>query len=823
MTVGVAAAAVVALLGGPAAAAFAAPTSAPSSAPVTAPTPNEGPIAGGTHVTVPGPPGVTFTALSSGSLHTLGLGTDGNAYSWGYNYEGQLGNGTNARAATPVRVAAPDGVVFTVLDAGGSFSVGLADDGSVYAWGEGVEGQIGNGTTANVNVPTRVELPGDVRAVQVDAGEYNVLALGTDGQVYGWGKNSHGQLGLGDGATAWKQLVPALTQTPTGVTFSSISTGSYHSLALTADGQAYAWGNNTQLELGQTGVNRINVPTPVPMPSGVRYSQVSAGGAYSTGIGDDGAIYSWGSNFDGQLGNDTTVGSVVPVKAHAPNGVTFVAAEASGFRPQNEGTRAEAGGYHTVAIGSDGATYAWGRNSEGQLGTGTLDDSNIPVPVKTPAGVAFVQAGAGTFSSVGLTPEGYAYGWGYNPLGQVGNPAGAKPFVLEPLRVAMDTEVTGITFDGLDGTELTPVGDGTWAVVTPAHAAGPVDVVVSWKQLSRDRSPIVFADGYTYLAPSVGVTGTKLVAGVVSGAATLPAADPSNWEITATAGSDVRVLSGTGSAALEREKTYTLGERLSATADPAAQLDRYLQRGDISCVDGAGETLPATVFGPAAGTLTLPAENPGISLAEPIACELTNQTAHASLVTRIGDGSTAAPAAGWGLQLDHADDTFDVQLSGAAVANVALPASYKLAAAAPAGVSVTGIERLSLDTAECVDAALDPASAPGSCWVKVSGNATAADVSLPQGAHSVFRVTAAKNTVTPPEKPDTGKQGKPDKPDTGKPDKPETGKPEQPTPDTELATTGGATQWPLLAAAAALLLGGLAVWVASRRPVSAAE
>src|SRR5690554_5860701 len=124
------------------------------------PAPDNGPVTGGTTVMVPEPAGVTFTSIISGDYHSVALGSDGNAYAWGYNTRGQLGDGTNTESNTPVQVQAPAGVTFTSVSAGDLHSVALGSDGNAYAWGYNFYGQLGDGTNTGSNTP--VQVLGDV-------------------------------------------------------------------------------------------------------------------------------------------------------------------------------------------------------------------------------------------------------------------------------------------------------------------------------------------------------------------------------------------------------------------------------------------------------------------------------------------------------------------------------------------------------------------------------------------------------------------------------------------------------------------------------------
>ncbi|MFV0432952.1 MAG: hypothetical protein ACK5LO_03060 [Leucobacter sp.] len=434
------------------------------------PAPDNGPVAGGTTVAVPAPV-LTFTEISAGGLHTLAIGSDGNTYAWGWNLFGQLGDGTNTDSTAPVRVQAPAGVTFTRVSAGDQHSLALGDDGNTYAWGYNNNGQLGNGTNTDSSVPVQVST-GGVTLEQIDAGSTHSLALGDDGNAYAWGFNAQGQLGNG---TNTDSNVPVQVSTG-GVTLHHISTRGYYSVALGNDGNAYAWGANTSGQLGNGTNTNSNVPVAIQR-GGVGYLSIEAGDFHAVALGDDGNTYAWGQNTLGQLGNGTNTDSNVPVAVQT-GGTAY--------------TRISIGGAHTLAYDAAGNLYAWGMNNAGQLGNGTTANSNLPVSFSPPAGVTFAEVSAGALHSAALGVDGNVYEWG-----QIAGTSNTAPTLFAPIIV-----VTGVTFDGLAGASLTDNGDGTWSVDTPAHSAGPVDVVVSWTLNGVAQTPVTYTDGFTYYAPA---------------------------------------------------------------------------------------------------------------------------------------------------------------------------------------------------------------------------------------------------------------------------------------------------------------------------------
>ncbi|MCA0379970.1 MAG: hypothetical protein LCH36_11140 [Actinobacteria bacterium] len=238
----------------------------------------------------------------------------------------------------------------------------------------------------------------------ISAGSGHSLAISADGNTYAWGDNQHGQLGDG---TSSNRYAPVLVQAPAGVTFTSIDGGGIHSLAIGSDGNTYAWGDNRYGQLGDGTSSNRYAPVLVQTPVGVTFTSISAGYYYSLAIGSDGNTYAWGDNSKGQLGDGTTTNRNVPALVQAPAGVTF--------------TSVSAGYESSLALGSDGNTYAWGNNGSGLLGDGTTTNRNVPVLVQAPAGVTFTSVTTGLSASGAIGSDGNTYAWGPGSRGQLGN------------------------------------------------------------------------------------------------------------------------------------------------------------------------------------------------------------------------------------------------------------------------------------------------------------------------------------------------------------------------------------------------------------------
>ena len=255
--------------------------------------------------------GITnWNQVSAGGAHSLGLTDDGIAYAWGYNGNGQLGNHfLSVPRSSPVTVIG--GITnWRQVSAGNVHSLGVTDDGIAYAWGGGFQGRLGTGNTLARSSPVSV-VGGITNWRQVSAGEQHSLGVTDDGIAYAWGNDGNGRLGIG-GTLARSSPVSVVG----GITnWNQVSAGGAHSLGLTDDGIAYAWGSGSSGRLGDDTTD--NKSSPVTVIGGItNWSQVSAGGAHSLGLTDDGIAYAWGENFTaGELGDNTRVRRSSPVTA----------------------------------------------------------------------------------------------------------------------------------------------------------------------------------------------------------------------------------------------------------------------------------------------------------------------------------------------------------------------------------------------------------------------------------------------------------------------------------------------------------------------------
>ncbi|MGE5364504.1 MAG: T9SS type A sorting domain-containing protein [Bacteroidota bacterium] len=327
--------------------------------------------------------GKTLTAIAMGLYHTVALDSDGKVYAWGDNNNGQLGNGNNSNSRVPVAVTIDKKI--TSIAAGSMHAVALAEDGTVYAWGNNYYGQLGDGSTTNRNVPVAVNTSGELngkKIIAIAGGQEYTVALDNDGKVYAWGTNSLGQLG-NDQKYVEKNSLPVAvyigTSTSKGELYdkkvTAIAAGQSHTVALADNGKVYAWGLCGNGPLGN-GISTNEIMTkPVAVNTtgelyGKTITAIAAGSSHTIALDDNGKVYTWGYNAYGQLGNNSTTNSAVPVAVNTTgelNGKTI--------------TAIAAGQSHTVALDDKGKVYTWGYNANGQLGNNSTTNSSVPVAV----------------------------------------------------------------------------------------------------------------------------------------------------------------------------------------------------------------------------------------------------------------------------------------------------------------------------------------------------------------------------------------------------------------------------------------------------------
>ena len=334
--------------------------------------------------------------------------------SWGFNNEGDLGDGTTTDRSLYGDIKMANDV--TQVAAGYYFGLALRSDGTVWAWGDNGSGQLGDGTTTDRSTPGRVLGPDGV-VTQVAAGAMS-LALLSDGTVWEWG-------------SGW--LIPVPVPGLTGVT--KISAGSSFNLALRSDGTVWAWGQNDRGQLG----NGTTVPamTPVKVTGLSHVTGIAAGynaavATATNGISAATSVWTWGANDHGQLGDGTLADHLTPERITGI-GTVYLAGVTAGL-------------WTGAVLGTDGSVWGWGDDSVGQLANAP-SSSPVTRPVNMlAAGSGITQLSAGHGHMLALKSNGTVLAWGGNQGGQLG--IGSKAPVTGPVQVTGLTAATQVAAGG---------------------------------------------------------------------------------------------------------------------------------------------------------------------------------------------------------------------------------------------------------------------------------------------------------------------------------------------------------------------------------------
>lgn len=356
-------------------------------------------------------------------------GTGTQISGFGRNDFGQLGNGELGNPDWPApRIREVVNLSNVVQVSGGQWhSIALKSDGTVWAWGRNDMGQLGQGDGA-IYPPEALQVPILTDIVAISAGGSHNMALKADGTVWLWGANDNSQLGnaVPPDVGAWGS--PVMFPANQLKCVVAIAAGYTTSFALKTDGTVVGWGRELYDELGNgPGLTITKNPIPVMQLSNV--TDIVSGNHHVLALRNDGTVWSWGRNIEGELGDGTNDPRDTPVQVPGLTGVT----------------RVRAGVYHSLAIAGGGTAWAWGLNG-GKLGNGTTESSNVPVQ---PFGVSPVLDLDGDyFTSIFLRANGTVWTCGANDNGALGTAAG-PPLVLPQQVAAIPFQVTRV-FSGYE-------------------------------------------------------------------------------------------------------------------------------------------------------------------------------------------------------------------------------------------------------------------------------------------------------------------------------------------------------------------------------------
>lgn len=359
-------------------------------------------------------PVASFRAIAAGGVHSLGIKSDGTLWAWGRGDSGQLGDGcvfgqTCFDRLTPQQVGIDN--TWSAVSAGTVHSAAIKG-GTLWVWGDNSSGQIGSGcvgsTCLYISTPTQITT--GTTWASVATGGFFTVAIKTDGTLWAWGGNTSGQ--LGDGCSVGvspcaAKLTP--TQVGTATNWAAVAAGAEHVIALKTDGTIWAWGDNTYSQLGNGASGAAVNSVPVQIGTATDWKSIAAGDLHSLAIKTNGTLWAWGSNGAGQLGIACTT-CTSPMQVGIDTNWKDV----------------DCGFALTIALKTDGTVWTWGR-----IATSTGASSSVPLQVGTGSAWSNISAGGGGgYSGVGgghflalenATPSGHRLmSWGANLNGALG-------------------------------------------------------------------------------------------------------------------------------------------------------------------------------------------------------------------------------------------------------------------------------------------------------------------------------------------------------------------------------------------------------------------
>lgn len=327
------------------------------------------------------------------------------------------------------------------ISAGEIYSCAISSFGKAYCWGENASGQLGNNTTTDSKIPIEVSTSGVLSGKtvkQISIGDSTPCVIASDDLAYCWGYGLEGQLGNGTSSNSSVPVAVSRSGVLSGKTIKWLSSGYGYTCVVASDNKGYCWGYNNAGQLGNNSTTDSNVPVAVNtsgLLSGKDLLYITAGYDHACALTTDHKVFCWGNNNVGQLGNNSWSASLTPVEIYtagvlAGKNISFISNYLS----------------KTTCILADNKPYCWGQNGDAQIGNNTYSDSNIPLAVDTSgvlSGKNFKTIATGNRSSCVIDSTGKAYCWGNNASGTLGN--GDQNIHGVPVAVSM----SGINFNSL--------------------------------------------------------------------------------------------------------------------------------------------------------------------------------------------------------------------------------------------------------------------------------------------------------------------------------------------------------------------------------------
>jgi len=328
--------------------------------------------------------GNNWKLVAGGVYHTAALKTDGTLWSWGRGTNGNLGDNTIVSKSSPVQTVS-GGTNWKLVSGGYMYTAAIKTDGTLWTWGINTDGRLGNNTITDKSSPIQT-VSGGTNWKSLSCAYGGMASIKTDGTLWLWGRNAYGQCGN-------NSITPRSSPVQTvsgGTNWKSVDYGLAHCAAIKTDGTLWTWGQGTNGQLGDSTL--ANKSSPVQTVSGGTNWKLVASGFYHTAaIKTDGTLWTWGSNINGQLGN---------------NAITAISSPVQTVSGGTNWKLIDAGGYNTSCIKTDGTLWLWGKNGYGQLGDNTTANKSSPVQTVS-AGTNWNLLGCGTYHSAAIKDDNF--------------------------------------------------------------------------------------------------------------------------------------------------------------------------------------------------------------------------------------------------------------------------------------------------------------------------------------------------------------------------------------------------------------------------------
>jgi alpha-tubulin suppressor-like RCC1 family protein len=343
-----------------------------------------------------------YIVIGAGN-HSCGIGMDHKLYCWGNNSYGQLGIDTTTNTLIPTLVPFMSKSTITSLVLGGGHTCAVSGSTELYCWGSNASGQLGIGNTTNQLIPTQVTFMSKSTITNLVLGGAHTCAVSGGNELYCWGYNNYGQLGIGN---TTNQLIPTQVTFMSKSTITSLVLGDYHTCAVIGSTELYCWGSNVSGQLGIGNTTNQLIPTQVTFMSKSTITNLVLGGAHTCAVSGGTELYCWGYNNYGQLGIGNTTKQLLPTQ------VTFMS--------KSTITNLALGDYHTCAVSGSTELYCWGYNAFGQLGIGNTTNQLIPTQVTFMSKSTITNLALGGYHTCAFRDSSALYCWGDNQYGQLG-------------------------------------------------------------------------------------------------------------------------------------------------------------------------------------------------------------------------------------------------------------------------------------------------------------------------------------------------------------------------------------------------------------------